>query len=389
MFEKANIWLSKLASEAKFFLDKKIPSLDSVSAILDKLDSPDIFFEHRVIIGGTAGKGTVCRLTEDILLKNKKTVVTLLSPHLQVITERIRINGKLISEENFGKSILKIKEISEKYNINVTYYEAIVLAGIYTGKKAGCKILIAEIGLGGEFDGVNAIRGKRIAALTFIGKDHEDILGKLKDIAKTKAGIFTHDTVLALSGEKVFKKEISQKAKIEVNFIKGIKKKLNKKISRNICKNILGKSDFEFNNLRIPARWELIDNFILDGAHSEPRFDYILPKIKKITGKKIGVFGMLKNHDMKAFEIIINEFDEIFWVDDFSDDRNCWSADVLFKYFKKGRLDYNKTLKILEYIEKNFIKTKVVVLGSFYLCGKIRNEFYPSQEILRLQNEFL
>ncbi len=384
-FKKANIWLEQLASEAKFFSDKKTPSLKPIKEMLEKLGNPDHSFEWRVIVGGTAGKGTVCRLTEDVLLREGKTVGTLMSPHLQVITERIRINGKLISTENFGESILNIKEVSKENEISLTYYEAIILAGIYAVKEAGCEILIAEVGLGGEFDGVNAIEGERISALTFIGKDHMDILGDLKSIAKTKAGIFTQETVLALSGEKVFKDEISKKSKVEVEFVKGISQKLNKKISRKICKKILKKSDFEFRNLSIPARWEKIQNIILDGAHSEPRFEYIFPKIKKIPGKKIGILGMLKNHDINAFKVIINEFDEIFWVDDFSEDRACHLGKELFKCFKKGRTDYSKTLDALKYVEDNFADAKIFVLGSFYLCGKVRNKFYLPNKILSLE----
>ncbi len=384
-FKEAKVWLKQLASEREFFLNKKTPSLDSVKKILNKLDNPDLFFDYRVIVGGTAGKGSVCYLTEDILLKNKKKVLTLSSPHLQEVRERIKINGEIISEKKFGRYILKIKEITKKNNIKITYYEAIVLAGIYAGKKEKCEILIAEIGLGGEFDAVNAIKGERIAVLTFIGKDHMEILGNLKNIAKTKAGIFTKDTIFALSGEKVFKKEISEKAKIKIEFIKGIKNKLNKKIAKKICEKILETKEIKFNNLKIPARWELIGNFILDGAHSEPRFEYILPKIKKISGKKIAILGMLKNHDFKSFEVIINEFDEIFWVDDFTEERACYSADILVKKFKKGTSEF-KTLKAFEYAKQNFNENKIIVTGSFYLCGKIREEFYPSRKILELQD---
>ena len=96
-FFEAQNWLNELASEAKFFRENQSPSLFAVEKILDALGSPDKFFDLRVIVGGTAGKGTVCRLVEDILFRAGKKVATLSSPHIQIVTERIRINGKIIS----------------------------------------------------------------------------------------------------------------------------------------------------------------------------------------------------------------------------------------------------------------------------------------------------
>ncbi|MCF7831179.1 hypothetical protein K9M41_04275 [Candidatus Gracilibacteria bacterium] len=376
-FSEAHDWLVKLSSESKFFRDKTIPKLEIVNRFLDELGRPDQSFDFRVIVGGTAGKGTVCRLIEDVLVRQGRKVLTLISPHVQVVTERIRLNGQLISREDFGDNILQIKEVAERVKILPTYYEAIVLAGILAGKKNNCEILVAEVGCGGEFDAVNAVKGSRISALTFIGEDHLEVLGgTLEKVAETKSGIFTADSVLNLSCEKKFTSILEKRGK--VHFVKGIPNKLNKKLARNILEKILGTGDFAMQKVNIPARWEKIGNVILDGAHSAPRFDYILPKLQKIKGKKIGLLAMGKGHDPHSFKIIASELDEIVWTK-VSGDREFWSPEELQKVVGRGEIEEDPIKAF------NLAKEKegtLLVLGSFYLAGQIRDLFYPSEKII-------
>lgn len=395
-FLSAQDWLKQLASEAQFFRTDTSPSLEAVNALLDALNRPDESFVWRIIVGGTAGKGTTCRLVEDVLLRAGKKVAALASPHIQVITERIRINGQLISMEDFGVSLLKIKEVAEKISVTPTYYEAIVCAGIWAAKEAGCEIFIGEIGLGGRLDAVNAVRGKRIAAVTFIGDDHlERFGGKLENLAREKAGIFTKDSVGMLSYEQTFCSLFEKIAGMKIVFLKGVWKNLNKKLARNICRIVLGTSDFVMTNLKLPCRWEIIPlpptpllggkriKIVLDGAHSAPRFENILPKLKKIQRKKIGVLGLGKNHNPEVFKIIADQFDEIFWVK-IPESRDAWDPQILKKTMRRGivcpdaksALDQAKKLG------------GTILVNSFFLGGEVRNLFYDPEKILEQQTEF-
>ena len=395
-FLAAQDWLKQLASEAQFFRKNISPSLAAVDALLDELDRPDGSFDWRIVVGGTAGKGTTCRLVEDVLLRSGKKVAAIASPHIQVITERIRLNGKLISMEVFGKSILKIKEVSEKISQKPTYYEAIVCAGIWAAKEAGCEILIGEIGLGGRLDAVNAVRGKRIAAVTFIGDDHlERFGGKMENLAREKAGIFTENSIERLSYEQKFCSLFEKIAGQKVLFLKGVWKNLNKKLARNICESVLGTSDFVMTKLKLPCRWEIIplppipfpggegSKIILDGAHSAPRFENILPKIKKIQGKKIGVLGLGKNHNPRVFKIIADQFDEIFWVK-VPESRDAWNPEVLQKTMGQGIVCENAKSAISQARKLG----GTIFVNSFFLGGEVRNLFYDPQKILEQQTEF-
>ncbi len=398
-FHKAEDWLIKLSSEAQFFRKDTPPSLEVVQQILDELGRPDQSFEWRVIVGGTAGKGTVCRLTEDVLLRAGKKVATLVSPHLQVITERVRINGTLIDGEIFGKTIKTIQKTCESIDVMPTYYEAIVLAGILSAKNAGCEILICEVGMGGRLDAVNSVQGKRVSALTFIGNDHfEKFDNSIEKLAEEKAGIFTSDSVYNVSYEQKMCSRLNKIAKTEIEYVKGIKAKLNKKLARKICKHVLGHDKFIMRKIQLPGRWEVVNfqfsisNFqfkktgqkiILDGAHSAPRFEFILPKIKKLKGKKIGVFGLGKNHDPNIFNIVEKEFEEIFWVN-VPEARDTWTAEELRKKIGRGVTcpDARTALK-----EARKLGGTILVNG-FFLGGEVRNKFYDPQKILEQRTEF-
>ncbi|MCF7846894.1 MAG: hypothetical protein K9M51_02480 [Candidatus Gracilibacteria bacterium] len=384
-FLEAQNWLKELASEAQFFRNTAPPSLAVTEKILDALDRPDRDFYLRIIVGGTAGKGSVCRLVEDVLLRAGKKVATLSSPHIQVITERIRIGGKLISAEDFGTAILKMKEVSADFEEKPTYYEAIVCAGIWAAREAGCQILIGEIGLGGRLDSVNAVQGKRIAAVTFIGDDHlERFGGKEEHLAREKAGIFTEDSILNLSYEQKYCSILNSVIKSKVELIKGIPRKLNKKLARKICENVLQTSAFEMRKVPLPCRWEKVaPDVILDGAHSAPRFHFILPKIKKISGKKTGVFGLGRNHDPEIFKIISDEFEEIFWVK-IPESRDSWAPEELREKMGRGIVCADSKTALAK--ARAFGGT--VLVNSFLLGGEVRNLFFDPQKILEQQTEW-
>jgi len=143
-------WLHTRASEAAFFRKKELPSLSEVNRALDLLKRPDKSFKFRVIVGGTAGKGSVCRHIEQTLLQEGMSVGLLSSPHLQVVNERIRLNGKIISKADFTYILTKLKILIEAENLTLTYYEILVVGGILLATEKGIEILICEVGLGGE-----------------------------------------------------------------------------------------------------------------------------------------------------------------------------------------------------------------------------------------------
>ncbi len=386
-FEEAINYLNELASEANFFKSKKEVTLNTINEYLDYFQRPELSFKHKIIIAGTAGKGTVCRNIENLLLKQGFTTTTLISPHIQVVTERIRINGKLISKEQFAQTILQIKQTQNKLSTKLSFYEALVLAGIIAGKYSNTDILICEVGLGGRYDATNAIKGKRIVGLTFIGEDHMDILGNLDNIAYEKCGIFTKESIFNVTYEQNYKELLKKETNNNISFIENQGENSNIKLSEQIVSFICKKQIKQDENLQIPARWEKItENIILDGAHSEPRFQSIIKKIEKDSSPKIAIFAMAKNHEPQNFKIIEKYFDEII-LTTIDSIRPFWKTPELKKILPDKSITFKNEKEALEYAKKQ--NKNIYVIGSFYLAGKIRDLYYNPQEIIMKQTEFI
>lgn len=379
-------WLEKLSSEAAFFRNKGVRSLVEVNRALDTLNRPDRTFTYRIIIGGTAGKGSVCREIEQTLLQENIPVALISSPHLQVVNERIRLNGKLISSSDFGDTILGLKKIVEAHNLHLTYYEVIVLAGILKARQLGLEILICEVGLGGEFDAVNAVMGKRICGLTFIGSDHLEILGpKLENVAETKSKIFTQDSVFNASYEQNFRTILQKNSSLKIEFIKGIKQKLNKKLARKICEHIIGSKAFSMPVVKTPCRWEKVNEKIwLDGAHSTPRFEYLIEtKLKKNPGPYTLILGMQNRHESEALNLLFPYAKNVIWTE--SGEADCRKAEDLRTEHAVGEVIKNPIAALEKARSYN---EKILVTGSLYLCGAIRENFFTTEDILEQQTEW-
>ncbi|MEE0686264.1 MAG: bifunctional folylpolyglutamate synthase/dihydrofolate synthase, partial [Lachnospiraceae bacterium] len=81
--------------------------------ILGRMGNPDR--DIKIIhVAGTNGKGSTCSFINSILISVGKSVGMFTSPHLVKINERIKINGKDISDEKFLEAFTNVKEIVDK-----------------------------------------------------------------------------------------------------------------------------------------------------------------------------------------------------------------------------------------------------------------------------------
>lgn len=164
-----------------------------------------------IVVAGTNGKGTTCAALETLLLSVDQNVGLFTSPHLVSATERIRVNGKDISEQQFVELFLNHMQIIEQFRL--THFDALALmAGEYffSGRYLEpLDYVILEVGVGGLYDSTNAFPHNH-SVVTKLGLDHEQILGPtLLDIAKNKFGIVKPNThVVALGLPPEVKNEI-------------------------------------------------------------------------------------------------------------------------------------------------------------------------------------
>ena len=169
--------------------------LERINYICKKLGDPQNCLKV-VHVGGTNGKGSVCRFLESILLASGYSVGVYTSPHLQRFSERIVVNGKEISERDVVSLIKKIKPIVEKMTTEdngPTYFEIVTAMAFQYFKDKNVDFAVIEVGLGGRFDATNVVNPV-VSIITNVSLEHTNVLGKkIEDIAFEKAGIIKID----------------------------------------------------------------------------------------------------------------------------------------------------------------------------------------------------
>jgi len=141
-----------------------------------------------ITVGGTNGKGSCCAMLEAILLAEGYRVGCYTSPHLLRYNERVRIDGKDVSDEALVAGFNAVE--AARGDTPLTYFEHGTLAAwaVFCVEKPD--VIILEVGLGGRLDAVNVIDAD-CALVTSVALDHMDYLGDTREaIGFEKAGIF-------------------------------------------------------------------------------------------------------------------------------------------------------------------------------------------------------
>jgi dihydrofolate synthase/folylpolyglutamate synthase len=178
--------------------------LERIAHICKELRDPQN--DYKVIhVGGTNGKGSVCRLLESVLVKSGYKVGVYTSPHLQRFSERFVVNNEEISESEVIHLVEKVKPIVDdmiKNDNTPTFFEIVTAIAFQYFNDKKIDFAVIEVGLGGRFDATNIVI-PLITVITNVSLEHQDRLGnKIEDIAFEKAGIIKQEVpvITATSG---------------------------------------------------------------------------------------------------------------------------------------------------------------------------------------------
>ncbi|MFH6972870.1 bifunctional folylpolyglutamate synthase/dihydrofolate synthase [Flavobacterium petrolei] len=160
--------------------------LTNTHLLIAHLDNPQEKIKC-IHVGGTNGKGSTSHMLASILQEAGYKVGLYTSPHLKDFRERIKINGKDISEEFVTDFINEHKTFFESNDMS--FFEMTVgLAFDYFAKEK-VDIAVIEVGMGGRLDATNIIT-PLVSVISNIGMDHTQFLGNtLQSISFEKAGI--------------------------------------------------------------------------------------------------------------------------------------------------------------------------------------------------------
>jgi dihydrofolate synthase/folylpolyglutamate synthase len=141
-----------------------------------------------ITVGGTNGKGSSVALLEAMLRAGGYRVGTFTSPHLIDYRERIRLDGRWISEASLLAAFERIADARGPDSL--TFFEFNALAALLVFETWSPDVIVLEVGMGGRLDAVNVVDAD-VAVVVSVGLDHMEWLGPdVESIAREKAGIF-------------------------------------------------------------------------------------------------------------------------------------------------------------------------------------------------------
>jgi len=371
-----------LTSQGKFYINL---GLERIEKILELLGNPQDKLRC-IHVAGTNGKGSVCAIIASIIKSSGKKVGLYSSPHIFKYTERIKINGQDISDEDFSKYVFNVCELSDKNGIKLTEFEILTAVMFKYFYDEGAEVVVLETGLGGRFDATNVIKSNLCSVITHIDLDHTDRLGYTKEkIAFEKAGIIKPNCpVVTSEGYEVIKDKADENnslllmtapfADITNLSLKGSYQQENlalalaavKLVFPNITQEVINEG---LKNVQHPCRFQFAEDkmLLIDGAHNpngilalKESLDMYFPDKKRRF-----VFGCLKTKDYKKMvEILFEPNDEIY----FNHFNNPNSA--TFEELQSVCKYSAKPFKSLDDFEIS-ADTLTIVCGSFYMLNEI------------------
>jgi len=175
------------ASVAKF-------DLANITTLCERLGQPQREFQS-VHVAGTNGKGSTAAMLDSILRAAGLRTGLYTSPHLERINERIRLDGREISDADFAGTFTRLHKVIEellaagKLAAHPTFFECVTALAFEFFAREGSQFAVCEVGMGGRLDATN-ILVPEVAVITQIDFDHENYLGhSIQEIAAEKAGI--------------------------------------------------------------------------------------------------------------------------------------------------------------------------------------------------------
>ena len=162
------------------------PGLAGVERLLEMAGRPDRSFPS-VLVAGTNGKGSTAAHLASILRAAGLRTGLYTSPHIQRFNERIRVQGRELSDE--ALEALLSRWWPRFAATQPSFFEATTALCFDHFASSRLDLAVVEVGLGGRLDATNVL-SPLLSVITTISSDHQEILGRtLGRIAAEKAGV--------------------------------------------------------------------------------------------------------------------------------------------------------------------------------------------------------
>ena len=377
-------------------------------------------------VAGTNGKGSVCAYLDSMLRSEGKRTGLFTSPHLIKINERIAIDGRQISDDNFVKIFKKTLTAAQRMEAegcpHPSFFEFLLGMALCAFFDGGVEYAVIETGLGGRLDATRSIERPLVCVITSIGLDHTEYLGDtLEKIAEEKAGIIRPGVpVFYAQTADESDRVIERTAKEQGNFCKKIGKDAyeilgirDKHIAFSCFSAYYGNTTWKLNNIGVyqphnamlamevmrhlfgkngdikqwrealaDLKWagrmeEVLPDVYVDGAHNVSAIEAFVQSVPKDGRGNIVLFSAVQDKDYEEMiRCLCGQFKaEMFVVTQIGGDRGTDAqalAEVFRKYTEQPVIVKESVEKALRFVLKHQKEERVYCLGSLYLTGRIK-----------------
>lgn len=189
--------------------------LERIQKLLARLELPQERY-RTIHVTGTNGKGSVSAMLAGILRHSGIHTGFYSSPHLVSYTERIRVDGQAISEQEFADCLSSIKVYIDQMVADgeecPTQFEVLTALAFFYFAIKHVEYAVIEVGLGGLLDSTNVIVPE-VSIITNVTLEHADRCGgTLEGVAHHKAGIIKDDVPVVTAAQGIALDIIRQQA---------------------------------------------------------------------------------------------------------------------------------------------------------------------------------
>lgn len=417
------------AEEAMKFIHEKVwqgskPGLSRTRELLSKMSDPQKRL-HFIHIAGTNGKGSTSAMLASIFKQAGLTTGLYTSPYISDFSERMRINGKPITDDELASITAFCAPFALEMEDRPTEFELVTAIAMEYFARGSCDLVVLETGMGGRLDSTNVIESPLCSVITNIGLDHTRELGDtVEKIAAEKAGIIKKgcptvvyalpknimDVISAQSREMSSPltvadfdeiKTISDSRKGQVFSYKefenletpllGTHQLNNAAVALETIK-VLRSQDFKISDSAIrlgliatewPARFEIISEkpfFVVDGGHNPQCAETVRDNLLKYFPdmKRVILFGVLADKDYMSQAELLNSAADVFVTITPQNPRALDASELAekLKRFGKPVIACESTEQGIEVALRLAGQDGVVCsVGSLYSAGRVRAFF--------------
>jgi len=375
-----------------------------------------------VHVTGSKGKGSLCLLLEALLSTAGRRVGTYLSPHLECVTERIRIAGKQITPELFAKQLAGMSSEVESLSQTPTYFEILTALAWKTFTDQKVELALIEAGIGAANDATSLLKPV-LSIVTSVELEHTNVLGRTRcEILLQKLGAARKGVPLLLGPipaglRTVARAEAERKGALLLSWDQGVRLVFRpgrngapgrasvsysppfpeERIvfpapSRSFAVNAalawaafrLLEKDLRldpapiFSSVTLPGRQEFLPGdppILLDGAHTFYSLKELKKRVKQLFGeRKITVlFALSKPKKPKRLLPLVEPFARRLYLLQ-ADAQRGWSPQELLPWVRTAEplVGPGPEEALKEALETSSGGEPVCVCGSFYLAGRAR-----------------